>query len=103
VPHLNNAVSGNNDLVFCAADFNPFPQLKSKTDPETESLIILGRQILALRGKVGESSQGSIAERICWYCISWGKQGDLQGKAAQALAGVFLREILEAGKKEQLH
>lgn len=103
VPHLEYAASGKNDLVFCASDFNPFPQLKSKTDPETESLILLGRQILALRDKVGEPSQGSIAERICWYCISWGKQGDIQGKGAQALSGVFLQEILDTHKKEPLH
>lgn len=94
IPHLEKAAIGENDLIFCATDFNPFPQLKSSTDAETESLILLGRKILVLREKLGEPSDGSIAERICWYCRSWGDAGDLQGKAAQGLAKYFLQEVL---------
>ena len=53
VPHLENAVNGRNDLIFCTTDFNPFPELKSKTDKEADELIQLGRKILALRKKLG--------------------------------------------------
>lgn len=93
VPHLRIAASGGNDLVFCTTDFNPFPQLKEIIDTETDALVQLGRQILFLREKLGESSKGSIAERICWYCIAWGDSGDGYQKAVQALASDFLKEI----------
>jgi len=93
VPHLENAVNGRNDLIFCTTDFNPFPELKSKTDKETDELIQLGRQILALREKLGESSADCIAERICWYCRQWGDTHDSHRKSVQALAQAFLQEI----------
>ena len=96
VPHLEKAASGQNDLVFCATDFNPFPLLKSSTDVQTDSLIQLGRQILGLQEKLGESSAGSIAERICWYCRKWGDTDDGHGKTAQGLAREFLQEIMQA-------
>jgi hypothetical protein len=99
VPHLENAAIGENDLVFCATDFNPFSQLKFRTDAETDSLIQLGGQILALRNKLGEPSEGSIAERICWYCEKWGDTGDSHRKAAAGLAREFLQEIVNAGAK----
>lgn len=94
VPHLENAVNGRNDLIFCTTDFNPFPELKSKTDKETDELIQLGRQILALREKLGEPSAGCIAERICWYCRQWGDTHDSHRKSVQALAQAFLQEIV---------
>ena len=93
VPHLEEAKAGKNDLVFCASDFNSFPELKLKTDAETDALIQLGRQILVLMEKLGESSDGTIAERICWYCTKWGNTGDDHRKSAQRLAAVFLHEI----------
>lgn len=93
VPHLRIAANGGNDLVFCATDFNPFPQLKDVIDTETDALVQLGRQILLLREKLDESSEGSIAQRICWYCIAWGDSDDGYQKAARALAGDFLKEI----------
>jgi acyl carrier protein phosphodiesterase len=69
--HLHLAIITNNELVFCAADFITSRELRNKVDKETESLIILGRQVLALQEKLGECSKGSIAERICWYCREW--------------------------------
>lgn len=95
VPHLERAAIGANDLVFCATDFNLYPKLKA--DAETDSLIQIGRQILALREKLGEPSEKSIAERICWYCRAWTDSGDIHQKAAQELARKFLDEI--ANKK----
>ena len=53
IPHLENAAIGKNDLVFCTTDFNPFAELKYNVDAETDSLIQLGRKILALLGKLG--------------------------------------------------
>lgn len=94
IPHLEYAALGENDLVFCAIDFNPFPQLKSKTDAETDSLIQLGSHILALREKLEEPSEGSIAERICWYCRTWGRSGDSHQKVTQGLAREFIEEIV---------
>ena len=96
VPHLEQAAGGGNDLVFCVADFNPFPELQSKTDEKTEELIQLGRQILALRDKLGEPTDGTLAERICWYCRKWSAVEDEHCKAAQALAKEFLEEVLSA-------
>ena len=93
VPHLEQAASGGNDLVFCVADFNPFPDLKLRTDTKTEELIQLGRQILALREKLEEPSDGTLAERICWYCRKWGETQDSHGKTAQGLAVDFLEEF----------
>ena len=93
IPLLEQAAKGRNDLVFCVEDFNPFPELKSKTNVETESLINVGAQILALRNKLGEPSEGSIAERICWYCREWGNLEASQTKSAQRLASQFLLEI----------
>ncbi len=93
VPHLEEATAGKNDLVFCASDFNTFPDLKFRTDAETDALIQLARQILVLSEKLGESSGSTIAERICWYCRKWGDTGDNHRKSAQRLAAEFLQEI----------
>jgi hypothetical protein len=100
VPHLEKATIGQNDLIFCVTDFNPFPQLKFKTDTETELLIQIARQILGLTEKLGEPSEGSIADRICWYCRIWGSTGDSHGKIAQGLAGDFLEEIMNIKTKK---
>ena len=94
VPHLENAINGRNDLIFCTTDFNPFPELKPKTDNETDALIQLGRQVLALREKLGEPSAGCIAERICWYCRQWGDGHDSHRTPVQGLAQAFLQEIV---------
>lgn len=99
VPHLESAINGNNDLIFCSTDFNPFPQLKSKTDSETDELIQLGRQVLALRDKLGEASAGCIAEEICWYCRQWGDGGDRHRQSVQGLAQKFLQEIVNPNTK----
>lgn len=99
VPHLERAAIGGNDLVFCAMDFNLHPKLKFTTDSETDSLIVLGRQVLLLREKLGEPSVGSIAERICWYCRVWSDIGDGHQKAAQELAHKFLDEIVNSSAK----
>lgn len=96
VPHLERAAAGKNDLVFCVPDFNPFPGLRFKTDSRTEELMLLGRQILALRDKLGEPSAGTIAERICWYCRKWGSTQDSHRNTARVLAQEFLGEVLNA-------
>lgn len=93
IPHLEDAARGGNDLVFCVSDFNSSPELKLRTDAETESLIQLGRQVLSLREKLGEPSDGTIAERLCWYCRKWSDSGDNYRKSAQGLAVEFLKEI----------
>ncbi|MFT5895492.1 MAG: hypothetical protein ACI8VW_002367 [bacterium] len=96
VPHLENAVKGNNNLIFCTTDFKPFPKLNYRADSETDALIQLGRQILALKEKLGESSEGTIAERICWYCRKWGDTGDSHQEVVQGLAKDFLQELRNA-------
>ncbi len=93
IPHLEKAVSGKNDLVFCTAEFNTLPELKRRADTETESLVRLGRQILVLEDKLGESSDGTAAQRLCWYCRTWGDATDHHGKSAQGLAAQFLEEV----------
>lgn len=93
IPLLQQAANGNNDLVFCVEDFNPFPELKFKTNQETEMLVNIGAQILALKNKLNESSHGSIAERICWYCREWSNKENSHRKSAQDLAKQFLKEI----------
>lgn len=93
IPHLENAARGRNDFVFCSTDFNPFPELKFSANAETDALIQLGRQVLALREKLCQPSEGSIADRLCWYCRKWGDSGDHYQKSAQELARTFLQEI----------
>ena len=93
IPHLEKAVADNNDLVFCVKDFNPFGELKDKTDKTTETLVKLGARILVLKNKLGEPAEGSIAEKICWYCRQWGKLKNAQHKCTQGLAQQFLDEI----------
>lgn len=93
LPHLKNAAKGNNDLVFCVKAFNPFRELKNRTDKVTEELIEIGAQILSLRAKLGEPSKGTIAERICWYCREWGNTSNHNRSSAKGLAKQFLAEI----------
>ena len=99
IPLLEQAVKGRNDLVFCVEGFNPFPEMKSKTNGETEALINVGAQILTLRSKLDEPSDGSIADRICWYCREWGNQEKSHKKSAQGLARQFLAEIVNDRSK----
>jgi len=93
IPHLKNAADGNNDLLFCVTAFNPFRELKYKTDKLTEELIEMGSQILSLRSKLGEPSDGIIAERICWYCREWGNTKNSHKPSSTGLAKQFLAEI----------
>jgi hypothetical protein len=93
VPHLEAAANGNNDLVFCVEKFNPFSELKGKTDKTTEGLVNIGVKILVLKNKLSEPSEGSIAKRICWYCHEWGNLDNSRRKSAQDLAKQFLEEI----------
>ncbi len=93
IPHLEIAAKGDNDLVFCVEQFNPFNELKSRTDKTTEKLINIGAQILMLKNKLGEATEGSIAERICWYCREWSDLENSHRKSAQGLAKQFLKEI----------
>ncbi|MCH9675697.1 MAG: hypothetical protein K0U93_29945, partial [Gammaproteobacteria bacterium] len=93
VPHLEQAADGKNDLVFCAEGYNPFQELNTRTDKLTEELIHVGTQILSLKTKLGESSEGSIAERICWYCYEWGNVKNHHRNSTKELARQFLDEI----------
>ena len=93
IPHLEQAADGRNDLVFCVQSFNPFPELASRTDEKTETLVTIGSHILTLKNKLGEPSDGSLAERICWYCREWGNLENEKRKSAQGLAIQFLQEI----------
>ena len=99
IPHLEKSVLGKNDLIFCVTGFNPFKELKSRTDNITEELVELGAQILALKNKLGEPSEGSVAERICWYCREWGNIEKSHRDSAQGLANQFLEEIKKVSKK----
>ena len=93
LPHLKNAAQGNNHLIFCVKQFNPFRQLQHHTDKLTEELIEMGSYILSLREKLGEPSEGTIAERICWYCREWSNTGNDHRLSAEGLARQFLSEI----------
>ena len=99
VPLLKQTVEGKNDLMFCVEGFNPFPELDSRTNENTEALVNIGSQILSLQNKLGEPSEGTIAERICWYCREWGNTNNSHRKSAQGLAKQFLEEI-ENGKSK---
>lgn len=96
LPHLKNAAEGNNDLIFCVKAFNPFRELKNRTDKLTEELIEIGVQILSLREKLGEPSEGTIAERICWYCREWGNTNNHHRPSGRGLAKQFLAELENA-------
>jgi len=99
IPLLKQAAEGNNELMFCVSGFNTLPELKSRTNKKTEALVSIGSQILTLRGKLNEPSDGTIAERICWYCQKWSDLGNNQRKSAQGLAQEFLEEIENENSK----
>jgi hypothetical protein len=92
-PLLELAVAGKNDYIFCVTGYHSIPELKNKSNSDTKSLIIIAMQILSLRNKLAEPSEGSIAERICWYCRKWGDVDNYSRKNAQDLAKQFLNEI----------
>ena len=94
-PHLEQAANGDNPLVFCVAEFNPNPAQYPCNDTNTEKLVRLGRQILALREKLGEPADGTPAERLCWYCRQWAATANGEAKTARELAADFLQEILK--------
>lgn len=100
LPHLRNAAVGKNDLIFCVKAFNPFRELKDRTDKVTEESIEIGSQILSLREKLGEPSEGTIAERICWYCREWSNVNNNHRSSATGLAKQFLKEIENQNRKE---
>lgn len=92
LPHLKNAAMGENQLIFCVKAFNPFRELKRKTDKVTEEAVDLGSHIISLREKLGEPTKGSLAERICWYCREWSKTkksdgGDLAKRLMMEING----------------
>ena len=93
VPHLQIAAKGDNDLVFCVTVFNSVRELKNSTDTLTEELIEVGAQVLSLRTKLGEPSDGTIAERLCWYCRQWSGLDNGDKISSQVLAKKFLLEI----------
>ena len=99
IPHLEKAAQGENDLVFCVSDFNSYTELKSKTDPLTEQMIHIGRQILTLKKKLGESSEGTLAERLCWYCREWSNSDNYLKPNVQELAKQFITEIRNQPQK----
>ncbi|MBL4673078.1 MAG: hypothetical protein JKX81_12540 [Arenicella sp.] len=93
VAHLKEAAEGKNELLFCVTAFNPFAELKGRTDKLTEEFVDIGAQILALRAKLGEPSDGTIAERLCWYCRQWSNSGNGYKTSGKGLARQFLLEI----------
>jgi hypothetical protein len=96
IPHLQNAAKGNNALIFCTLAFNSIRKLQPEADQETEKLIQLGRQVLALSDKLGVVTKNSIAERLCWYCRKWEHGNDTESCSSQILAQTFLQEIINA-------
>ncbi len=93
VPHLKHAADGGNDHIFCVKQFNPFRELKDRTDKTTEELIEIGTVVLSLRDKLGEPAAGTVAERICWYCRAWSDTNDHHRASGTGLAKKFLAEI----------
>ena len=100
VSHLRLAVNNRNEGVFCVTGFSKNHDARYKTDKVTEELVLLGRQVLALKEKLGEASQGSIAERICWYCREWSQANARYSRhshhSGTYLAQQFLDEIARA-------
>ena len=93
VPHLGNAADGHNELIFCVKKFNSRREFKDRTDKLTEELVEIGSQILLLREKLGEPSEGTPAERICWYCREWSNMENYHRSSGGDLAKRFLAEI----------
>jgi hypothetical protein len=93
MPHLRSASEGKNDLIFCVNTFNSFRDLKDKTDKVTEESIDISSQILSLREKLGEPTQGTIAELICKYCRKWSSTKKYHKSFGTDLAKKFLAEV----------
>jgi len=97
VSHLHLAVNNRNEGVFCVTGFSKNHDARYKANKITEELVLLGRQVLALKEKLGEASQGSIAERICWYCREWSQAKPCYPHPSGIyLAQQFLEEIERA-------
>ena len=93
IPHLQHAANGSNDYFFCVKQFNASREMKNKTDKITEELIEIGAAVIALREKLGEPTEGTVVERICWYCRQWGDAKNYHRASAVSLAKKFLAEI----------
>ncbi|HIF50162.1 MAG TPA: hypothetical protein EYQ42_01265 [Thiotrichaceae bacterium] len=93
IPILELAAEGKNDFVFCVTGYHSISEFKNKSNSETEDLVSIGAQILSLKNKLGESSEGTLAERICWYCRVWGDLDNAHRKNAQDLAKQLLNEV----------
>ena len=93
VPHLEKAAAGNNELAFCVTGYHSFKPLKLQSDKTMEALVDIGAQILSLKEKLGEPSDGTIAERICWYCHEWSNTRKQYRTSAPGLAKQFLTEL----------
>lgn len=91
--HLKDAIERDNHLVFCVPAFNPFRELKNRTDSKTQHFVDLGSQILSLRNKLDEPSAGTLAERICWFCRQWADSASSPDSPGLDLAKTFLAEI----------
>ena len=93
VPHLKIAESGKNDYIFCVNGFNQGLAAKNKNDALTERLIHIARQVIALRGKLDEPDEDSIAVKICQYCREWSAEHKRGNADVKMMAKKFLQEI----------
>jgi len=93
IPHLEEAIKGKNEFIFCAKNFVAQVSLRKNADPLTQALIDLSSKILSMRDQLGEPTEGCAAERICIYCGKWGNVKDRHRNLGQELAVQFLAEI----------
>ncbi len=96
IPHLERAAEGKNEFIFCVKGYHSFTQLEHNEDPVTAELIDIGSEILSLKKKLGETTEGTLAERICWYCREWGNSNNHHRPGTQGLAKQLLNEIRKA-------
>jgi len=93
VPHLEAALDGGESLIFCVSEFNSHAKFKNHVNPDTQNMVLLGKKIIQLKEKLGEPVDGSVAERLCWYCRKWDGLPNPNLTSTRKLAKQLLNEI----------
>jgi hypothetical protein len=86
VEALLAAVDDSHSQLFLAEDFNPWPEVRGRTDPKTNQLVDSANRITKLREEMGEpdESEAALFLRTCQsYCdISNANRAGVQKHAA---------------------
>lgn len=93
VPALWAVAEGKKTTFFLVAAYSPFSNWLNCS--ETEALLALADEAMALRNKLGEPAAGAVGERLRAYCRRASDVSDHNRLGPQRLAQQFLTELGE--------